>query len=69
MKHAISFYIDDESEIIGLCGSVVVETDYDKAISCFNFNKDQLKTKNALYVGQSGQGMLINKEDQHGHNT
>ena len=63
MKHAISFYIDDEAEIIGFCGSIVVKTDYNKAITCFNLNEEQLKTNNAFHIGQNGKGTAINKEE------
>lgn len=59
MKHALSFYIDDDTDIIGFCGSILVKTGDNKSISCFNLNEEQLITKNTWHIGQDGRGEVI----------
>jgi len=59
MKHALSFYIDDDTDIIGFCGSIIVKTGDNKSISSFNLNEEQLITKNTWHIEQDGKGKVI----------
>ena len=64
MKHALSFYVDDNTDIIGFCGSIIVKTGDNKSISSFNLNEEQLMTKNTWHIGPDGNGTPIGKNKE-----
>lgn len=62
MKHGVSFYISDDAELIGLCGSALTKTGDGKSIANFNFDKEQLTTEHNWYFGPK-ETMIITVED------
>ena len=65
MKKAFEIWIDDDDDLIGICGSFITKrsSDNDKTINCCNFNEKDLLGKVGYHCPHSGLGIWLVKTD------
>lgn len=66
MKKAFEIWIDDEDDIIGICGTFIGsrKVDGNKTVNCCNFNEKDLIGKSGYYFPHSGVGTWLVKPDE-----
>lgn len=66
MKKAFEIWIDDDCELTGFCGTVIVtDTNNNRGVTCSNFNENDLKGKSGYFFPAKGNGTWLVKQPEH----